>query len=228
LGDVAGKLSVIIPALNEETLIGKAIASAVSAGADEVIVADGGSSDATQRIAKAAGAHVIQSAQGRGHQLHAGAQVASGDVLLFLHADAVLPPVSKGEITEHLNRCDAGYFRLCFGDPSLSTRLVAWAANLRSSTLSMPYGDQAIFMRRTLYESLGGFRSFPFLEDLDLVRRLRKNAEVRSMKSCVIVSARKLSKPFPCAPVLLSMRNVIIALLFLLGVRPERLILFYR
>lgn len=221
-------LSIIIPALNEEARIGAAVSSAVATGADEVVVVDGGSSDSTVQIAMSSGARVIQSERGRGTQLHAGAEASSGDILLFLHADAVLPPVSKREILEHLNSCDAGYFRLRFGDPSLSTRLVAWAANLRSSMMAMPYGDQALFMRRSLYEAVGGFRGFPFLEDIDLVRRLRKNNAVCGMKSCVIVSARRLLKPFPCAPVIVSTRNVIIALLFLLGARPEQLIRFYR
>lgn len=225
---MAEKLSVIIPALNEEACIATAISSAFAAGADEVIVVDGGSTDNTFSRAIASGASVIRSLRGRGVQLHAGTPAATGDVLLFMHADSVLPSVSKCEILEVLAGSDAGYFRLCYDDGSWSVRLVAWAANLRSSLLSLPYGDQALFLRRSLYESLGGFRGYPFLEDLDFVRRLRRTGTLCRMSSCVTVSARRLLKPFPLAPILVSARNVAIALLFMLGASPERLIKLYR
>lgn len=222
------RLSVIIPALNEEVRIASAVASAFTADADEVIVVDGGSADNTSARAIASGARVIRSARGRGTQLHAGALAATGEVLFFMHADSLLPSVSKREILELLDESNAGYFRLRFDDSSWSVRLVAWAANLRSSLLSLPYGDQALFLRRSLYESLGGFRSYPFLEDLDFVRRLRRIGTLRRMSSCVTVSARRLRKPFPLAPILVSARNVAIALLFMFGASPERLIKLYR
>lgn len=221
-------LSVVIPALNEEACISAAIASALAAGADEVIVADGGSADSTRETARAAGACVIAAERGRGVQLRAGAAAASGDILLFLHADAVLPSVAKQEIIDLLNAGDAGYFRLCFTDRSWSVRLVAWAANLRASLFSLPYGDQALFIRRSRYEALGGFRSCPFLEDLDFVLRARRTGSLRGLPHPVTVSARRLRKPFPLAPIAVSLRNVAIALLFLAGVPPERLIKRYR
>lgn len=222
------KLSVVIPALNEEAHIHVCIASALAAGADEVIVVDGGSADGTCEIASAAGARVITADRGRGMQLNAGAAAASGDILLFLHADAVLPSIAKQEIIDLLNAGDAGYFRLCFADRSWSVRLVAWAANLRASLFSLPYGDQALFIRRSRYEALGGFRSYPFLEDLDFVRRARRTGSLRGLPYSVTVSARRLLKPFPLAPIVVSLRNVAIALLFLGGVSPERLIKRYR
>ncbi len=221
-------ISAVIPVLNEQGRVGAAIASAFAAGAQEVIVVDGGSADATVARATASGARVIQSERGRGIQLHAGAMAAQGDILLFLHADALLPPVSENEILTHLCRYHAGYFRLCFDDRSLPVRLVAWAANLRSSLLSLPYGDQALFLRRSLYQEIGGFRNYPFLEDLDFVRRLRKKHTVRGLPNCVTISARRLRKAFPLAPIIVSLRNVCIALLFVLGVQPGHLIRFYR
>ncbi len=221
-------VSVVIPALNEQERVVAAIVSAFVAGAHEVIVVDGGSTDATVARAAVAGARVIQSERGRGMQLHAGAVAAKGDVLLFLHADAVLPPVSNNEILAHLSRYHAGYFRLCFDDRSLSVMLVAWAANLRSLLLSLPYGDQALFLRRSLYREIGGFRNYPFLEDLDFVRRLRKKHMVRGLPNCVTISARRLRKAFPLAPIMVSLRNVCIAILFVLGVHPIHLMRFCR
>lgn len=222
------RLSVIIPALNEAAGIAAAIASAWAAGADEVIVVDGGSTDATREIARTAQARVVSSERGRGMQLHTGAVAAQGDLLLFLHADAMLPATSKHAIQALLAEADAGFFRLCYDHQSWMLRMVAGAANLRSQLFSLPYGDQALFLRRSLYESLGGFQRYPFLEDIDLVRRIKKKHTMQCMRSCVTVSARRLLKPFPCAPLLLSFRNVIIALLFCLGVHPERLASFYR
>lgn len=214
--------------MNEESRIAAAVSSAFAAGADEVIVADGDSSDATADRAAAAGACVIKAGRGRGIQLHAGATASTGTVLLFLHADALLPPVAKEDIVGHLSRCDAGYFRLSFDDGSADVRLVASAANLRSALFSLPYGDQALFLRRSLYEEIGGFRAFPFLEDLDFVMKLRKQHRLREVDSSVTVSGRRLQKPFPGAPIIVSLRNVCIALLFMSGVHPERLVRFYR
>lgn len=222
------RLSVIIPALNEASGISAAIASAWAADADEVIVVDGGSTDATRERACAAQARVVSSERGRGVQLHAGALAAQGDILLFLHADAMLPATSKQEIQALLAEADAGFFRLCYDDQSWMLRMVAGAANMRSQLVSLPYGDQALFMRRSVYESLGGFQRYPFLEDLDLVIKLRGKYSLRCIPSSVTVSARRLLKPFPCAPLLLSLRNAVIAWLFCLGVHPERLVRFYR
>lgn len=222
------RLSVIIPALDEASGISAAITSAWAIGADEVIVSDGGSTDATREVACAFRARVVSSERGRGVQLHNGALAAQGGILLFLHADAALPATSKKAIQALLAGADAGFFRLCYDHESWMLRMVAGMANLRSQLFSLPYGDQALFLRRSLYESMGGFQRYPFLEDIDLVRRIKRKHTMRCMPSCVTVSARRLLKPFPCAPLLLSFRNVIIALLFCLGVHPDRLVRFYR
>lgn len=222
------RLSVIIPALNEEARISACIASAFRVGADEVIVADGGSADATCDLAASAGARVIHTGRGRGVQLNAGVQAAAGDILLFLHADAVLPHASKNKMIALLDCALAGYFRLNYDSAKWSTRLVAFAANIRADLFSLPYGDQALFIRRSRYEAVGGFRDFPFLEDLDFVLRARRAGSLHGLPFPVTVSARRLLKPFPLAPIAVSVRNVLIALLFLGGVSPDRLIKLYR
>jgi len=222
------ELSVIIPALNEKERIGHAIASAFRLGADEVIVADGGSSDATCGRARTAGARVVSAAKGRGTQLNVGASSAQGDILLFLHADAVLPPVTKDCLSDALHRGVAGYFRLAYDDNAPAVRLVALFANLRAQLHQLPYGDQAMFLRRNTYAALGGFRPVPFLEDLEFVLRLRRLGSLIEIPAPVTVAARRLLGKTPLSPVLKSLRNVSIAGLFVAGVSPQRLLRYYR
>ncbi|MFN3740557.1 MAG: TIGR04283 family arsenosugar biosynthesis glycosyltransferase [Thermodesulfovibrionales bacterium] len=220
-------LSVIIPALNEEGYIKVAIESARKLNPLEIIVVDGGSTDRTKEIAEREGAIVIESPMGRGTQLNRGASVAKGDILLFLHADSVIP--ERVDIRKHINNGQAGgFFRLGFDDPSISIRLVEFFANLRARLFSLPYGDQAIFIKKEVFERIGGFKEYPFLEDLELVRRLKGFVRLKSLPDKVIVSSRRLKKGYPFSPILVSLRNVLIALLFLLGMSPYRLQRFYK
>lgn len=221
------RLSIIIPSLNEERHIERCIESARLLKPDEIIVVDGGSKDGTVELAKICGARVINSERGRGAQLQMGASASFCDMLLFLHADAV--------ITESFNVrgvIEAGYiggfFRLQFNQRSIAIRLVELFANLRARLFSLPYGDQAIFVRRDIFEEIGGFKDYPFLEDIDMVLRLRKKGKLLALSVPVIVSSRRLKKGFPLAPIFVSLRNVVIALLFMAGISPFRLIKLYK
>lgn len=188
---------------------------------------DGGSADRTVEIAKQEGTVVINSSKGRGIQMNLGASIAKGDILLFLHADAIIPDRIK--IEQYINNKYAGgFFRLRFDDPSISTRLVEIFANLRARLFSLPYGDQAIFIKREVFEKIGGFKEYPFLEDLEFVMRLRRFSRLKPLPHKVSVSARRLKKGYPLSPVFVSLRNVLIALLFILGISPHKLIRFYR
>lgn len=218
-------ISVIIPTLNEERYIGQCIESAKRLNPLEIIVVDGGSTDRTKEIAEKEGAIVINSPKGRGTQLNRGASIAKGDILLFLHADSIIPGV---DIRDYINECAGGFFRLRFYNQSLSTRLVEIFANMRARLFSLPYGDQALFVKKEIFKSIGGFREYPFLEDLDFVRRLKKSIKLRCLPHSVIVSARRLNKGYPLSSIFVSLRNVFIALLFMLGMSPSRLIRFYR
>lgn len=220
-------VSVIIPALNEEGYIKRSIESVKKLNPLEVIVVDGGSTDRTREIAEREGAIVIESPRGRGTQMNRGASIARGDVLLFLHADSL--NLEELDIKNCLgNRYAGGFFKLKFNDSSISIRLVEIFANLRSRLFSLPYGDQAIFIKKEVFERIGGFKDYPFLEDLELVRRLRRFGRLKPLPHKVIVSARRLKKGYPLSPVFVSLRNVLIALLFILGVNPYRLMRFYR
>lgn len=189
-------VTAIIPAWCEEAAIGAAVAAARRI-ADEVIVADGGSNDATVAIARAAGARVVQSARGRGAQLHAGATAARGDVLLFLHADAILPVTARRAIEDALadEAVLGGNFFLRFVPESFAARLFTWANHVRRRYLHIYYGDSALFVRQAAYESLGGFRPLPIFEDYDFVRRVERAGRtvyVRDVR--VEASARRFER----------------------------------
>ena len=242
-------ISVIIPSFNEERRIRACIESAQRINPLEVIVVDGGSTDSTCEIAQEAGAIVIRSSKGRGIQMNKGASFAKGEILLFLHADTIMPETeisslchpelgsgSQGmlkqvqhDIMESLtDKYIGGFFRLKFDDNSLSTRLVEIFANLRARLFSLPYGDQAIFIKRNVFKKIGGFREYPFLEDIDLVIRARKFGRLKYIPLHVIASSRRLKKGYFMSPIFVSLMNVVITLLFMFGMSPLRLIRFYR
>lgn len=221
------KLSVIIPALNEEANIERCIDSVKKLNPAEILVVDGGSSDRTKEIALSKGVMVIQSEKGRGTQMNRGASYAKGDILLFFHADSVFEDHITKELLD-LKDYVAGFFRLRFDDRSLSVRLVEIFANLRSRLLHLPYGDQALFIKRETFQMIGGFRDYPFLEDLDLVLRLRRIGRLKGISKDVIASSRRLKKGYLLSPVFVSLRNVLIAMLFKLGISPDSLLRLYK
>ncbi len=189
------KLSVVIPTWSERKTIGAAVESA-RAFADEVIVADAESPDGTAEAAARAGARIVRAPRGRGAQLHAGAKAALGDVLLFLHADTSLPPSAREAIEVALRdpKVVGGNFLLRFVPSSPAASLFGWANDVRRRLFAIYYGDSAIFVRRPVYDLLGGFRSLPLFEDYDLVRRLErggKTAYIRSVRA--ETSARRFS-----------------------------------
>jgi rSAM/selenodomain-associated transferase 2 len=166
-------LSAVVPTLNAAGTLPGALAPLTGAGC-EIVVADGGSTDATRQIAEKAGARVIESPPGRGVQLRAGCAAASGDWLLVLHADTRLGPGWEAAAQEHMARAAdrAGYFRLAFDDPSAVARLWERGVRWRAEVLHLPYGDQGLLIARSLYEAVGGFPAWPLMEDVDMVRRL--------------------------------------------------------
>jgi rSAM/selenodomain-associated transferase 2 len=172
------KLSVVVPTWNESDNLAATL-RALPEGA-EVVVADGGSADGTVDIARRSGARVVVCGQGRARQMNLGARETRGEVLLFLHADAVLG-AGAGEAIELAFADPAvvgGFFRLRIRSPKAALKLAAAGSNLRARALRMPYGDQGLFLRRLVYEELGGFPDVPFLEDVALIRMLRKRGRL--------------------------------------------------
>lgn len=169
-------LSIVIPTLNAEATLPAVLMSlmeGVEAGlARELIITDGGSSDATQVIADEVGAHWITGAPGRGGQLARGVAAAGGDWLLVLHADSVPGPGWVEAVERAMARGGPGYFRLRFAAKGIAPRLVAGWANLRSGLFGMPFGDQGLLLRRAEYDAAGGYPDQPLMEDIALVRAL--------------------------------------------------------
>ena len=219
-------ISVIIPTLNEEKTLQATIDSARAEGV-EIIVSDGGSEDATRVIAEDMADMALSSASGRGAQMNAGAVAARGDALLFLHADTLLPEGWVEEVVEILKdgRVSCGAFRFALSEKSAAFGLISAMVNLRSKWLKLPYGDQALFMRRESFEALGGFRALPIMEDVELVRRLRKKGRIKITKRAVVTSARRWRKE---GWLWTTLRNQALLWLYLLGLSPERLHRFYK
>ncbi len=187
------RLSVIIPTRNEERQIDAVLQEVVQANVWEAIVVDGQSTDRTRDIARTYGVTVVVSQPGRGVQMNTGAAVATGDVLLFLHADTRLPHGYDEHVFRTLGRPGviAGAFRLRIDSPERFFRFVEKLVDWRARILQMPYGDQAIFVTRETLHRVGGFPALPVMEDFELVRRLRRIGRVEIAPVPVVTSARR-------------------------------------
>lgn len=185
------RLAVVIPTLQEERLISAAVRNAFAAGADEVVVADGGSIDATRDRASAAGATVVESPRGRGMQLNAGTRAASGTLLCFLHADVRLPAGAGERIRAALAdpRVVGGNFRISFGPSGHGRFLAAFYHVIRQ--LRIYYGDSTLFCRREAFEAVGGFPAYPIMEDLAFVHRLDRLGRMAYVEDPVRASPRR-------------------------------------
>lgn len=223
----SNRISVIIPALNEATRIEATIQSAFAGQPHEMIVVDGGSADDTASVAQAAGARVIRNLPGRAAQMNAGAALASGEVLMFLHADTVLPEAWSGPVQRALQEPGVvgGAFRFQIAGSFPGKRLVEWMTNLRSHRLQLPYGDQAIFMRRAQFEELGGFANLPIMEDYEFIRRLRASGRIVILNEAVTTSGRRWEG---IGLVRTTFINRLMLAGYHLGVHPQRLAALYR
>ena len=211
-----GKISAVIPILNAAHLLPPLIAQLQGLG--EIILADGGSADSPQ------GGRVIQAPRGRGAQLAAGAAAASGEWLLFLHADTRLDAGWEGALLAAMQQPDrAHYFRFALDDPAPQARRLEAAVAWRCRVLALPYGDQGLFLSRALYESLGGYRAMPLMEDVELVRRLGR-ARLAPIPVAAITSAERWRRDGWRRR---SARNLLTLSLYFCGVPPERLASFY-
>lgn len=194
-------ISVIIPTLNARAELPKCLAALVPAALEgvirEVIIADGGSTDATARIADEAGANFITADKGRGAQLAAGAAQAKSRWLLFLHADTVLQPGWEEEAVNFIRDVECGerkesaaVFRFALDDNGIWPALLQWAVRLRCRILALPYGDQGLLISRSLYDKIGGYRHMALMEDVDMASRLGR-ARIDYLKAVAKTSAKR-------------------------------------
>ncbi|MSO19898.1 MAG: glycosyltransferase [Acidobacteria bacterium] len=193
VAEMPGRISIIIPALNESATLRDCLPGRLPPEVCEVILADGGSTDATVAIARERGWKIVASPPGRATQMNAGAAFATGEILLFLHADTELPERYASEIRRvlALPKMLAGAFRLGIRSPRLSLRIIAWLANFRSATRQLPFGDQAIFISADQFRDVGGYPDLPIMEDYELMRRLRRRGRVGLARGSVLTSARR-------------------------------------
>jgi rSAM/selenodomain-associated transferase 2 len=213
--------------LDEERAI-EATLDAIRAGAPEteVIVVDGGSTDRSVEIARNRADRVITGERGRARQMNAGAAAARGDALAFVHADTIVPPSFGADIKLGLANLDVvgGRFDLALDDPSPVFRILAALISLRSRLMRSATGDQAIFVRRAVFDEIGGFAEIELCEDVDFARRLRRAGRVACLRSRVTTSARRWQTSGVVRTVL---RMWLIKSLFIAGVSPARLKRYY-
>ncbi len=186
-------ISIVIPTLQEEENIPACLSSTEQARNVERIVVDGGSRDRTVEIAQALGATVLHSRKGRALQMNAGAEKASGEMLIFLHADTRLPLGFDRYVREALQQpgIAVGAFEFRLDAYSRGLKIIEKIANWRSRALQLPYGDQSLFLRAALFRQAGGFPELPIMEDVELVRRLRKKGRIQTLSYPAVTSARR-------------------------------------
>jgi rSAM/selenodomain-associated transferase 2 len=221
---VEPRLAIVVPTLEEEEELGAHLPAAL-AEAEQVVVSDGGSADATCEVAAALGATVVRGAPGRGAQLNRGAAACDAELLLFLHADTRLPPGAADAVRAAIAAGhDGGAFRVRFAPRSLAYRLGGAIVNARTRISRLPLGDQAQFVTREAFDRLGGYREWPILEDLDFAWRLRREGRVAVLPCAVTTSARRYQRQ-GIARTLAT--NWLIWALFVAGVPPQRLARLY-
>lgn len=233
-------ISVIIPTLNEERMLPPTLSMTAGLGFEELIVVDGGSHDRTRQIVKEFEVHgsrleaetsnverrtslrLLTSEAGRARQMNAGAAASRGDVLLFLHADTQLPLDARSAVEAALQdpSCVGGRFDVRFERDSGLSWLISRMVNLRSRWTGIATGDQAMFVRRPVFERLGGFVDIPIMEDVEFARRMKRAGRVASLRSQVITSFRRWEScgPFRTIMLMWTLRG-----LYWIGISPHRL-----
>lgn len=230
-------ISVIIPTLDEERTIIATLAHTASLGFDELIVVDGGSLDQTPVLVESyrrktqSSAHspvrLVIAPCGRARQMNEGAKASGGEVLLFLHADTLLPNDANTIIKTMLadQRIVGGRFDIRFDRPSMWGTTISRMMNWRSRLSGIATGDQALFVRRHIFEQIGGFANMPLMEDVDFSRRLKRKGATAALTATVTTSFRRWERHGPLRTILLMWT---IRFLYWIGISPSHLVEWYK
>ncbi|NOY68742.1 MAG: glycosyltransferase family 2 protein [Deltaproteobacteria bacterium] len=224
------EFSIIIPVLNEAGIINNTIAHIRSRAfgfSHEIIVSDGDESGATINVIKAERIITCAGSRGRGSQMNQGAALATGLVLLFIHADTRLPEKAFESMNAALSRphIAGGAFDLGIASSKKAFKVIGAIASLRSRLTRIPYGDQAIFIRTRLFRQMGGYAPIPLMEDIDLMQRIRQSGlAIDIIKRPVMTSPRRWESS---GIIFTTLRNLVLSTLFYLGVSAERLARYY-
>ncbi|MFH1299795.1 MAG: TIGR04283 family arsenosugar biosynthesis glycosyltransferase [Planctomycetota bacterium] len=221
-----GLVSIIIPTLNEERQLARTLSPLLGNRNVELIVVDAGSNDRTTEIAQELGARVIQTQPGRGRQMNAGAALARGEVLLFLHADSLLPAEYFSEIWSILFQGGiAGAFSLKIESELAGIRWIEWGANIRSRYRQLPYGDQGLFLRAADFYQMRGFKYWPLMEDYEFCRRLKQRGRILISSAGILTSGRRWES---LGVMKTTLMNQLCINAYRGGVSPESIARFYR
>ncbi|MGB3534343.1 MAG: TIGR04283 family arsenosugar biosynthesis glycosyltransferase [Microcoleaceae cyanobacterium] len=221
------KISIIIPVLNEAASIGDVVKQALTGENVEIIVSDGGSLDQTVEVVQSLGIAVVHSSPGRSQQMNLGAKQATGEILLFLHADTYLPDQFDRIIRQSLTQPQviAGAFNLKIAAHLPGIHWVEKMVNWRSRFFQLPYGDQAIFLKTSTFWQIGGFPDLPIMEDFELMQKLRKKGKIAIASVAVVTSGRRWQRLGILKTTLL---NQLIIIGYFCKISPDRLAQYYR
>jgi rSAM/selenodomain-associated transferase 2 len=234
---MAMPISVIIPTLNEERTIIATLAHTASLGFDELIVVDGGSLDQTPVLVESyrrgtqspaqSPVRLVTAPCGRARQMNEGAKASGGEILLFLHADTQLPGEAKTLIDTTLadQRLVGGRFDVRFDPPSMWGTVISKMMNWRSRLSGLATGDQALFVRRPIFEQMGGFADMPLMEDIDFSRRLKRKGATAALTATVTTSFRRWEQHGPLRTILLMWA---LRFLYWIGISPSHLVEWYK
>ncbi|OIO70482.1 MAG: glycosyl transferase [Zetaproteobacteria bacterium CG1_02_55_237] len=222
-----GSVAVVVPLLNEADGLPRLLQKLGACRVEELVLVDGGSCDGTPKMLQESGHRWLSSKPGRAIQMNAGARVCKSDIILFLHADTEISSDSLEFLRDLAINQEivGGRFDVRLSGGHVALRMIEWFINLRSRLSKISTGDQAIFVRREVFESMGGFADLPLMEDIEFSRRLKRQGSVACLRQKVCTSSRRWERYGIARTVLLMWR---LRLLYWLGVSPAKLAVMYR